>query len=357
MRHRPPNADRTRGDMPVPSARGLAAPMRRAWRRVVSPVSGRSSFAVLVSVLLSASAGAQRGDAEHIEVVQVRPNIFVLAGGGSNTTVQIGLDGVLLVDTKSPEVSDELLRALGSVTAAPIRYIVNTSALPEHIGGNELLARMGETITGGNVAGLLADAATGAAVIAHENVLNRMVADETAADAWPTLTFFGAQYDLFVNGEAINLFHHPAANTDGEIAVFFRRSDVLALGELYSTFGYPYIDVDGGGSINGVIDALTFAVGLTVPEVRQEGGTIVVPGRGRLSDEADLVEYRDMLVIIRDRVRDMIEKGMALEDVLAARPTFDYDPRYGSEEGDWPTNKFVEAVYSSLSGRIDRGER
>jgi len=166
---------------------------------------------------------------------------------------------------------------------------------------------------------------------------------------WPMDIYRGDQKDLYVNGEAIQLFHQPAAHSDGDSIVFFRKSDVLATGDIFTPGSYPVIHVDRGGSINGVVDALNRILDVTVPAEKQEGGTMVIPGHGRLCDEADVVEYRDMVTIIRDRIRDMIKKGMTLEQVKAAKPTRDFDPVYGSATGPWTTDLFVEAAYRSLS--------
>jgi cyclase len=142
----------------------------------------------------------------------------------------------------------------------------------------------------------------------------------------------------------------PNAHTDGDILVFFRRSDVLATGDLFITTGYPYIDRASGGNINGYIQGLNKIIDITVPSNVNEGGTMVIPGLGRLTDEMDVVEYRDAITIIRDRIQAMVKKGMTLEQVRAAEPTLDFDPRYGATSGFWTTAQFVEAVYRDLSG-------
>ena len=154
----------------------------------------------------------------------------------------------------------------------------------------------------------------------------------------------------FFNGEGIQLIHQPSAHTDGDSLVWFRGSDVIAAGDIYSTMSYPVIDVKHGGTINGVIDGLNRILDLSVAEFRTEGGTLVIPGHGRLSDSADVAYYRDMVTIIRDRVKAMIDKGMTLDQVKAARPTADYEPRYGASSGPWTTDMFVEAVYVTLGG-------
>jgi cyclase len=282
----------------------------------------------------------------------VQGNIYLLVGAGGNVTLSIGKDGILLVDTGLAPLSDKLLAAVRKFSDKPIRYIINTHVHADHIGGNEKIAKAGSTIAGGNVVGDIgASAQQGATVIAHEGVLDRMSAPTGSqppmpSAAWPTDTYNGAE--LFFNGEAIQMFHEPAAHTDGDTIVFFRRSDVVSAGDLFVTTSYPIIDIDRGGNIQGVVKALNHILDITIPAEKQEGGTYVIPGHGRLCDEADVVEFRDMTTIIRDRIQDMVKKGMTLEQVKAAKPTRDYDPRYGAETGFWTTDKFVEAVYKSF---------
>jgi cyclase len=318
----------------------------------------RTLAAVLIGAGLASTA--TEGQNAQINVLPVQGNIYMLVGAAANITVQVGRDGVLMVDTGSAQMTDQALATIKQlakpVTSKPLRFIVNTHFHPDHTGGNEKARSAGTTITGGNVAGNIQDAAEGAAIYAHENVMRRMSAPTGAqasspSGAWPTDTYFGNEQELFFNGEAVQLFHPKAAHTDGDSIVFFRRSDVVSTGDIFMTTNYPVIDLPNGGSVNGVIDALNFILDLTIPAEKQEGGTMVIPGHGRLSDEADVVEYRDMLTIIRDRVQDMIKKGLTLEQVKAAKPTRDYDPLYGSTTGFWTTDMFVEAVYKSLSAK------
>ena len=232
----------------------------------------------------------------------------------------------------------------------PVRYIINTSSLPHSIGGNEVVAASGITYTGGNVAGTIADSSEGAAVLAHENVLNRMVEADMPFGALPTETFFTDDYKIstFFNDEGVQIFHVPNAATDGDSFVFFRGSDVIAAGDLVSMDSFPIIDVDSGGSINGVLDGLNAILKLAIPEFRTEGGTMIVPGHGRLADSADVGYYRDMLTIIRNQVQALIDEGLTLQQVIERRPTFGYEGRFGSKGGSWTTEMFIEAVYRSL---------
>jgi cyclase len=312
------------------------------------------SSAALALVGVLAYAQQNTGDTE-LHILPVQGNIYMLVGAGGNITLSIGKDGILLVDTGLAPVSDKVLAAVRQLSDKPIRYIINTHVHGDHTGGNEKIAKAGRTINGGNVVGDIgASAEQGATVIAHQGVLDRMSAPTGSqpampSGAWPTDTYSGEEKELFFNGEAIQMFHVPAAHTDGDTIVFFRRSDVVATGDLFVTTSYPIVDIERGGNIQGVVKALNHILDITIPAEKQEAGTYVIPGHGRLCDEADVVEFRDMSTIIRDRIQDMVKKGMTLEQVKAAKPTRDYDPRYGAEKGFWITDKFVEAVYKSLA--------
>lgn len=318
----------------------------KAFTRVLVLGLGLSS-----ATLLQAQ---QNFDDIQIEVLQVRDNIYMLVGSGGNITVQIGADGVLIVDTQYVELSGKILAKIHELAGdSTLRYIINTHHHADHTGGNAALRAVGSTVVGGNVGGDIGDAGEGAQIIAHENALLHMVAPATGepvpSEAWPTLTYFNEKRDMWFNDEGIRVLHQPAAHTDGDSIVYFRQSDVIAAGDVYVTEMYPFIDVANGGSIQGIIAAANNIIELIIPVYGQDGGTLVIPGHGRLSDIGDVINWREMLTIIRDRIQDMIDRGMTLEAVQAAKPTQDYDARWGRDSGFWTTTQFVEAVYQNLS--------
>ncbi len=279
-----------------------------------------------------------------LHVLPVQGNTYMMVGPGGNITIQTGKDGVLLVDTMFAPLAQRIAAEIKKLSDLPIRYIIDTHVHGDHVGGNEALQKMG-------AAGASQVMGGGATVIAHDNVLNRMTTPVTGSQAPPTQTglpndeYDTPTKDFFFNGEAVVIFHEPAAHTDGDSIVFFRRSDVLSVGDIFTPERYPFLDLARGGSIKGEIDALNHILLLTVPEHLQEGGTRVIPGHGRLCTEADVVEYRDMVTIVRDRVQDAIQRGLNLEQTKAAKLTLDYDPQYG------PGEMFVESIYKSLGGK------
>jgi Zn-dependent hydrolases, including glyoxylases len=316
------------------------------------------AVAIVVGALTSTSGRAQgnaapRRDQTALRTLHVQGNVHVVLGAGSNVVVQSGNLGSILVDTGTAQNAERVLAAVREVTPRPVRYIINTHAHADHVGGNERIGASGVPLSGRGVAQVGAgNAAPRAEIIAHEETLNRMSAPAGAVapfpvTAWPTATFSGSRKEFFYNGEGVQLVHVPSAHTDGDTLVFFRRSDVIATGDLYSTVSYPVIDAQRGGHINGVLDGLNQLLALVIAGEKTEGGTMLVPGHGRISDEADLVEYRDMVTIIRDRIQDMVKRGLTLAQVKAANPTMEYDGLYGSAPG-WTKDQFVEAVYNNL---------
>jgi glyoxylase-like metal-dependent hydrolase (beta-lactamase superfamily II) len=320
--------------------------------------------ALLAAVALTTTLAAQ----QTFETLPVRGQVSLISARNLNVVVQSGAQGLVVVDTMATGMTEPLLGAIRTLGGTrPIRYVINTHAHPEFIGGNLGVAAAGAQLVAGNFAGQVGQRAVEgvvpqAFVIAHENVLRAMSAPTGGQPsvpfaAWPTDTFFQNEKTMYFNGEGIQLVHIPAASTDGDVLVFFRSSDVIAAGDIYSTLTYPRIDLQRGGSVAGVIEGLNRLIDLAISEQFTEGGTRIVPGRGRISDEFDVVEYRDMVTIVRDRVAAMIAKGFTLDQVKAARPTIDWEPRYGSTSGPWTTDMFIEAVYRGVSEASDRTAR
>jgi cyclase len=302
-----------------------------------------------------------------IHILPVRDNIYMLVGDGGNITVQVGNpqvgkdEGVIVVDSGAGRLSDKVISAIRTLSNKKIQFIINTSFHLDHTGGNVKLHDVGydPEAHGGNLRALATGSlavtsqfGVGATILAHENVLNRMTAPQgkiapTPEAAWPTDTYLRGRRRKLHNGEGVELFWEPNAITDGDSIVHFRRADVIVAGDILNTNQYPFIDIKAGGSLHGEIAALNDILNRTV-SFRAEGGTWIVPGHGRLCSEWEVTLYRDMLVLIRDRVQAMINKGATLQDVLAARVSADYDARFGANSGPWTTAMFIEAVYTSL---------
>lgn len=319
---------------------------------------------VLTAVLLfalgtvSTALAQDEAPAPVVNVLQVRDNIYMLVGEGGNITMQVGDDGILIVDTEFARTSEAVIAAIRGISDKPIRYIVNTHYHGDHIGGNGNLRLVGSTVIGGNMPGAVPYAEGGGAqVISHENVLLRLsgaLGDQPVdSSLWPTNTFFNDEKQMYFNGEGIRIIHEPAAHTDGDVIVFFRQSDVIAGGDFFRTTGWPRIDLAGGGSYSGTIAALNNLVHLMIPVYGQDGGTVVIPGHGRLSGIGDVLDFREMAIVIGDRIKYMMGEGMSLEQIIAARPAMDYEPVYGSPGNPQATDDFVESVYTSLMQEKD----
>jgi cyclase len=309
--------------------------MRRAG---VSALALVVAPAALVALSAAQQAAPAPATAAATRLVQGKVYVLTVPGTDANVTLQAGEDGVLLVDPAPAAAAPQVFAAVRALSAEPIRWIVDTSARLDHLGGNDALARLGTT-----------PASIGRTrIVAHENVTHRLVGiTSVSRDAWPNDDFFTPDKDFFFNGEAVVVSHVPAATTDGDSIVFFRRSDVVSTGDVFTPGRYPVIDLATGGSVQGEIDALNEILHIAVPAKYQEGGTYIIPGHGRVCDEADVVEFREMVTIVRDRIQDLIRKGSTLDQVKAARPTRDYDPEY-TRAGGPPPDTLVEAVYRSL---------
>ena len=296
----------------------------------------------LLALAFSTALAAQ----SKVGVLHVQGQVYLIYGTGSNITMQAGDQAVVLVDSGPASMSAEIMKAIRTVSQRPVAYIINTSYDRDHTGGNGNLARGGfymlATVHG---------APRQAAIVSHLKVLDRMSAEgsDVPHPDWPTETYEDEGWHLYANDEPVILEHAPAAHTDGDSVVFFRRSDVVSTGDIFDMTRYPVIDEKAGGSINGILKEINHILkDIAIPKENEEGGTYIIPGHGRVCDRNDLANYRDMLTIIRDRIQDLVKKGSTLEQVIRANPTFDYDGGYGVDKGPWTTDMFVAAVYREL---------
>ena len=327
-----------------------------------------------VALCVSGVIALAQGNAAGLEVLQVRPNFYMIVGAGANIGAQIGPNGVVLVNAGTAEASGEVVAAVAKLTNQPIRYIIDTSADLDVVGGNGTIAKAGRKITTfavgpvgrRTIVGSDADAAS---VLSHENVVTRLRlapgpggTSPFPSEIWPSETFIERRRTMYFNDEGIEILHQPAAHTDGDTIVFFRKSDIIVAGNLIDTDRFPAIDLARGGSLKGEIDALNRIIEITIPPGpfvglpngrnatdTQQGGTDVLPGHGRIYRQIDVVNYRDMVVIVGDIVQDMINRKMTLDQVKAADPAKPYKAQYGATSGRWTTNDFVEAIYKSLT--------
>lgn len=325
----------------------------------------------VITCFWAGSGRAQQAGAG-IDVLQVRPNFYMIASPISNVGVQIGPDGVLVVNTGTQQASGEVLAAIQKLSKEPIRYIINTNADADLVGGNAAFSRAGLRLGALSIlAGKGAGPDDAAFIMAHESVLERMRTPSgktppLPAEAWPSETFDEKRKALSFNGEGVEILYQPAAHSDADSVVFFRRSDVVVAGNILDANRFPMIDLARGGSIQGEIDALNRLIELAIPPGPYmgmptapiassggvlPGGTEVLPGRGRVYRQIDIVNYRDMVVIISDTIKHMIDQKMTLDQIKAAAPAKGWEPQYGATSGPWTTNDFIEAVYKSLTNQ------
>ena len=334
---------------------GLGAVARRAKAAASLPRCVAAAVIVAASALVAATQAQQAPAAPppKLALLPVQGNVHLLTGAGANVTVSVGRNGVVLVDTPPATLVPQALAEIRKLSDKPVRYIINTSVDPEHVGGNAAVVGASSARAGAG-APFAFIGLDRPAIFAHEAVLNRLSNPGSGAPAvpaagLPTTEYFQPSMDLFVNGEAVVLYHQPAAHTDGDSLVFFRRSDVISTGDVFTPGRYPAIDLARGGSVTGLIAGLTSILQLAVPEAFESGGTQIVPGHGRICEETDVAEFRDMVVIVRDRVRDLMGKGRSLEAIKMEKPSRDYDREYHASQAD--ADRFVESIYRSLSAK------
>jgi cyclase len=312
-------------------------------------VPSRIRLLCIVSAIAVAGAlvsAQNNSNSSALELLHVQGNISMLAGAGGNIAVQVGTDGILLVDSGSATMTENILQTLRTLSKGQVTYIVNTTDRSDHVGGNANFARIGRPLA-------IARAAQARVfIVGFSSILDRMSDSSTKpsvpAEGWPNDTYSGPQKNLSFNGDAIQVFHQ-SATTDGDSIVLFRKADVIATGDIFDPTEYPIIDLKNGGSLQAVLEGLNRLRQMAIPADHMEGGTMIIPGHGRVSDVADLDIYQQMVTIVRDRLQDMIKRGMTLEQIKAAKPTRDYDPIYGHETGNWTTEMFIDAAYRSLT--------
>jgi len=282
-----------------------------------------------------------------VSILEVRPDVYMLTVGGNNVAVFTGVQGTLVIDSGAGQC-DDVVKAIDSIARAPIRYIVLTGPATDRVGCSGALREAGERMPTAYIQ------QTKAEIIGHQNIALRM-GEQTALPstaAMPDHMYTRSTLGFTINDQSIQVISVPAAHTDGDSVVLLRRSDVVVTGNVFDGTRFPVIDIERGGSIQGELDALNrLLTDLVVPSTpKWEGryGTLVIPARGHLSNQTDIVLYRDMITIIRDRIAALIAEGKSLAQVQAADPTRGYAPRFGAETGPWTTRDFVAAVYNSL---------
>lgn len=330
-------------------------------------------FTTLFATALGAAAQSAAPQAPpapggNVHVFPVRGNVYMLTGAGSNITVQVGQEFIIVVDTGLKPYASEVIEAIRSISPLPILFVVNTSSDEDHVGGNSKISEAGWSLPNPDREGRgpeqeqEKDASRlvlppGATIVANLKTINQ-IPEQTGKMA--AITYGPEGFKLY-NNEPVVFYTMPKAHIDSDTLVFFRTSDAISAGEIFSTTRYPVIDTSKGGSVDGILNALNSIIDLMVPRESEEGGTWVIPGHGHLSDRNDVVNYRDMVTIIRARIEDMAKRGMTLEQIKAARPTLDYDGIYDSKydsgydsgSSRWTAAMFIEAVYRGVTNKRD----
>ena len=289
---------------------------------------------ILMFTAFVSSSFTQDFDQVQIQTIPVSDGVYMLVGRGGNIGVCVGEDGVLLIDSQFAELSEKIKAAIAEIDSGPIRFVLNTHWHYDHAEGNEPLGR------------------SGAVIMAHSKTRERMMAEQYHPSfdrripaypetALPVVTFADS-ITLHFNNDEIQIFHLERAHSDADLAFYFRKANVIHLGDLYFVGGYPFIDVPHEGSIDGLSPALDKVLGLI------NENTKVIPGHGRLSNREELQEYRDMLVTLRDRIKRQIKKGKTLEEIVASKPTADFDE---TRQLMIPPDNFVKILFRDLSGR------
>lgn len=338
--------------IPLEAAFGGTATLYPEYQtRLRQLVSGRvqdTRTAPAATAARAAPSISESGQSGDVTSLHVAGQVWMVTAGGRNIAVQVGNDGVLVVDPGRAELAPAVLAEIHRIAGdkKQVRMIVNTSADPARVAANPLIGAATPAD------GLVNAPLLSANIIAHQNVALRLGSMETGAGllggAIPNDTIYGDRRSFYFNDEAIEVIHVPAAHSDGDVIVFFRRSDVVAVGNLIQDSTYPVVLLEQGGSLRGTLAALNQILAITVPSWRAQGGTMVVPGQGRIYDVADVAAYRDMATIVTDRFQDALSKGKTLEQVRQARLTRDFDARYGRLPGPGSTGSFTEVAYRSL---------
>ena len=278
----------------------------------------------MLSLTQAPSALAQQDwDAVEMIVHPVAGNVSYIQGSGGNIGLFAGDDGVFLIDDQYAPLTDKIVAAVRTVSAAPIRFLVNTHLHPDHTGGNENFGKMGTLIFG------------------HENVREQMAI--SCYEQEPPLITFSEDMSFHINGETVHVFKTPDAHTNGDVYIRFASSNVIHTGDVYRTTSYPYIDSNNGGSFLGTIKAYDLLIEVADSETK------IVPGHGVVSGVEDVRAFRDMLLVIRDRVAAAIREGKSLEETQAAGLTAEYDERWDSGRRIGSAATLIESIYADMA--------